>query len=215
VPLLRWAKRILVLPIGERFALISITAAVTTPKTTFLWLLAWGGVAAAYMITGRLLRSTAALSRLALYRDDGPVVQALARSHGSAAQPGGAPFAWLVPALLRTAEYGVLVWIAWRAGGSALPAVYVLLIVVAFHHYDLFHRTWYQQSPPPAVNAAGLGWEGRPAAMVVASALGAVTAGAVGLTVLCAVVFVGESVLSWRGGRQPQRAVGGAEARLR
>lgn len=56
---LRWAKRILVLPIGERFALISVTAVVATPRTTFVWLLAWGSIAAAYMVTGRLLRSVA------------------------------------------------------------------------------------------------------------------------------------------------------------
>ena len=55
----RWAKRILVLPIGERFALISLTAAVATPRVTFIALLAWGGVAGAYTVTGRLLRSVA------------------------------------------------------------------------------------------------------------------------------------------------------------
>jgi phosphatidylglycerophosphate synthase len=56
---LRWVKRIIVLPIGERFALISITAAVAGPRTTFAALLGWGGVAAVYMGTGRVLRSLA------------------------------------------------------------------------------------------------------------------------------------------------------------
>ena len=53
----RWFKRILVLPIGERFALISLTAALFDPRTTFLALLVWGGGAMAYTAGGRVLRS--------------------------------------------------------------------------------------------------------------------------------------------------------------
>ncbi|HSD76280.1 MAG TPA: CDP-alcohol phosphatidyltransferase family protein [Solirubrobacteraceae bacterium] len=56
----RWLKRILTLPIGERFALISLTAALGSPHLTFVALLAWGGFAAAYQVGGRLLRSVAA-----------------------------------------------------------------------------------------------------------------------------------------------------------
>jgi hypothetical protein len=55
----RWVKRILTLPIGERFALISLTAALGSPRTTFTALLIWGGVAAGYQVGGRLLRSVA------------------------------------------------------------------------------------------------------------------------------------------------------------
>jgi phosphatidylglycerophosphate synthase len=58
-PATRWAKRIFSLPIGERFALISITAAVWSPHVTFTALLVWGAAAAAYGVTGRLLRSVA------------------------------------------------------------------------------------------------------------------------------------------------------------
>jgi phosphatidylglycerophosphate synthase len=55
----KWAKRIIVLPIGERFALISLTAAIWGPRATFISLLAWGAVAATYTATGRVLRSFA------------------------------------------------------------------------------------------------------------------------------------------------------------
>jgi hypothetical protein len=54
---LHWVKKIIVLPIGERFALIALTAALFNAKVTFVALLTWGGVAAAYTIGGRLLRS--------------------------------------------------------------------------------------------------------------------------------------------------------------
>ncbi|MFG2002461.1 CDP-alcohol phosphatidyltransferase family protein [Spirillospora sp. NPDC048911] len=59
VRLLHWAKKIIVLPIGERFALIAITAALFDARVTFLALLLWGGVAAMYTLTGRVMRSIA------------------------------------------------------------------------------------------------------------------------------------------------------------
>ncbi|MEV5742289.1 CDP-alcohol phosphatidyltransferase family protein [Microbispora rosea] len=54
-----WARKMIVFPIGERFAAIAITAAFFNPRVTFLTLIVWGGVAATYTLTGRLLRSLA------------------------------------------------------------------------------------------------------------------------------------------------------------
>ncbi|MEZ0072136.1 CDP-alcohol phosphatidyltransferase family protein [Planotetraspora sp. GP83] len=54
-----WARKMIVFPIGERFAAIAITAAFFDPRVTFLTLVIWGGVAATYTLTGRLLRSLA------------------------------------------------------------------------------------------------------------------------------------------------------------
>ncbi|MFC9969441.1 CDP-alcohol phosphatidyltransferase family protein [Spirillospora sp. NPDC127200] len=56
---LHWAKKVVVLPIGERFALISVTAALGNARLTFAALLAWGWIAAVYTLTGRVMRSTA------------------------------------------------------------------------------------------------------------------------------------------------------------
>jgi len=55
----RWIKRMIAFPIGERFAAISLTAALWGPRTTFVVLLAWGGVAFLYSHAGRVLRSLA------------------------------------------------------------------------------------------------------------------------------------------------------------
>lgn len=74
-----WAKRIVVLPVGERLLLISVTAAGFRPQVTFVALLVWGSVALIYGATGRILRSFAAVSfagaadPLLAYRDDGPL----------------------------------------------------------------------------------------------------------------------------------------------
>jgi hypothetical protein len=59
VPGLVWIKKMLAFPIGERFAVICVTAAVWGPRTTFVVLLAWGGFALLYTSAGRVLRSIA------------------------------------------------------------------------------------------------------------------------------------------------------------
>ncbi|MER5648618.1 CDP-alcohol phosphatidyltransferase family protein [Streptosporangium sp. NPDC002524] len=55
--LTRWFKKIVVLPIGERMALIAVTAALFNARVTFVALLIWGGVAALYILFGRAGRS--------------------------------------------------------------------------------------------------------------------------------------------------------------
>jgi len=88
----RWIKKIVGFPIGERFAAISVTAALFDARTTFVVLLACGGFAALYTIVGRVLRSIerrgavvldhaaiAPQGTLDAYRDDGPVALALGR----------------------------------------------------------------------------------------------------------------------------------------
>ena len=59
LPGVRWVKKMVAFPIGERFAAISLTAALFTPRTTFITLLVWGGITAAYTLAGRVLRSIA------------------------------------------------------------------------------------------------------------------------------------------------------------
>jgi hypothetical protein len=59
IPGIRWGKKMIAFPIGERFATISITAAFWGPKTTFHVYLAWAGLATVYNLTGRVLRSFA------------------------------------------------------------------------------------------------------------------------------------------------------------
>ncbi|MFD1117796.1 CDP-alcohol phosphatidyltransferase family protein, partial [Sphaerisporangium aureirubrum] len=52
-----WLRKIVVLPIGERVLLIALTAGVANARVTFLALLAWGGLATLYTLTGRIARS--------------------------------------------------------------------------------------------------------------------------------------------------------------
>ncbi|MFI6326237.1 CDP-alcohol phosphatidyltransferase family protein [Nonomuraea sp. NPDC050556] len=54
-----WARKMVVFPIGERFAVIAITAAFFDAQVTFLTMVIWGSVAACYTLAGRLMRSLA------------------------------------------------------------------------------------------------------------------------------------------------------------
>jgi hypothetical protein len=57
VPALVWLKRTVTMPVGERWLVISIVAALYGPREVFLALLAVTTVAALYMTVGRMLRS--------------------------------------------------------------------------------------------------------------------------------------------------------------
>ena len=81
-----WLRRMIVLPIGERWAMIAVLTAVTTPRITFYALLIGCAFAATYTTAGRVLRSVTrkakrtdrAARALADLADSGPLAQALA-----------------------------------------------------------------------------------------------------------------------------------------
>ncbi|WP_371750053.1 CDP-alcohol phosphatidyltransferase family protein [Streptomyces sp. NBC_01283] len=81
-----WLRRMIVLPIGERWALIAVLTAVTTPRITLVVLLIGCGLAACYTTAGRLLRSLTrkatrtdrAAQALADLADTGPLATAFA-----------------------------------------------------------------------------------------------------------------------------------------
>jgi phosphatidylglycerophosphate synthase len=247
-----WLRRMIVLPIGERWAMIAVLTALTTPRITFYALLAGCALAATYTTAGRVLRSLTRKARrtdraataLADLADNGPLASLVARV--TRARLGGplpvaaagtavlavslfsgvtwAPVAgalvhactagqalyrplkgaldWLVPPLLRTAEYGtVLVLAAEAEVKGALPAAFGLVAAVAYHHYDTVYRIRGNAGAPPAwlVRAIG-GHDGR--TLLVAVLAAALTAAQfkAALTVLAvavALVVLVESIRFW------------------
>lgn len=74
----QWLRRVLVFPIGERFAVIALVTAVFDARTTLVVWLICAGVASAYMVAGRVARmirasASSAQERLGAQRDDGPL----------------------------------------------------------------------------------------------------------------------------------------------
>ncbi|URM92561.1 CDP-alcohol phosphatidyltransferase family protein [Streptomyces sp. MRC013] len=255
-----WARRMIVLPIGERWAMIAVLTAVATPRVVFYALLAGCAFAACYTTAGRVLRSlTRRASRtdraaraLADLADSGALAEAAAKALSPAARPlgGRTPYAlagaavllaaactaplggplvvlaavlyavasgaavarplkgaldWLVPPVLRAAEYATVLVLAARAGApGVLPAAFGLVAAVAYHHYDTVYRIRGNAGAPPArlVRALG-GHEGRTLLVAVLAALLATGGGdgfALALAALAgAVALVGlaESIRFW------------------
>ncbi|MEU2286613.1 DUF5941 domain-containing protein [Streptomyces sp. NPDC013178] len=133
-----WVRRMIVLPIGERWAMIAVLTAATTPRVTFYALLIGCAFAATYTTAGRVLRSVTRRARrtdraakaLADLADSGPLVGAAAR-----VVRGKAPY--LAP--LSAALGAVLVVTgAWLWGPSwwvvLMAGAYILLSAEAVAH---------------------------------------------------------------------------------
>jgi hypothetical protein len=106
---------------------------------------------------------------------------------------------WAVPAVLRSVEYGTVLWLGALAGGSGPPAAFALLAVMTFRHYDLVYRLRYQGAPPPRwIGDLAGGWDGRLIGGYVLLLAGALPAGFYLLAGLFAIGFVTESVRSWQ-----------------
>ncbi|MFI7292817.1 DUF5941 domain-containing protein [Streptomyces sp. NPDC050121] len=83
-----WVRRMIVLPIGERWAMIAVLTAAATPRITFYALLIGCAFAATYTTAGRVLRSLTRKARrtdraaqaLADLADSGPLTELLART---------------------------------------------------------------------------------------------------------------------------------------
>ncbi|MFE7901124.1 DUF5941 domain-containing protein [Streptomyces sp. NPDC057424] len=254
-----WVRRMIVLPIGERWAMIAVLTALTTPRITFYALLIGCAFAATYTTAGRVLRSLTrraertdrAAGALADLADSGTLAQGVAEASRKAARtlPGftapvvallgglavvltaaltdfGGPWPvvaalvyaltsglavarplkgaldWLVPPILRAAEYGTVLVLAARADvNGALPAAFGLVAAVAYHHYDTVYRIRGDAGAPPAwlVRSIG-GHEGRTLLVTVLAALLTASQFTVALTALAvavALVVLVESIRFW------------------
>jgi phosphatidylglycerophosphate synthase len=214
----RWIKKVIGFPIGERFAAISITAALFDARVTFIVLLAWGGFAALYTIAGRVLRSmgrrgqvslapgtSAATGTLEAYRDDGPLALLLGRV------PVPAPASALVLAGLAVAAIALIAagaGASWWLAGSAL----VVLVLLAGSASGRPLRDRMRWAVPPALRGAEYGallWIGAVADAVPAA-----------FALLCAITFRHYDLvyrLRVRGELPPRwlnRAAGGWDGRL-
>ncbi|MEU3749837.1 MULTISPECIES: DUF5941 domain-containing protein [Streptomyces] len=97
-----WVRRIIILPIGERWAMIAVLTAATSPRIVFWALLVGCAFAACYTTAGRVLRSVTrkakrtdrAAQALADLADSGPAASLVARVLGRpAARGAGVVFA--------------------------------------------------------------------------------------------------------------------------
>ncbi|WP_346012169.1 CDP-alcohol phosphatidyltransferase family protein, partial [Streptomyces sp. SID3343] len=91
-----WARRMIILPIGERWALIAVLTATTTPRITFVVLIVGCVLAACYTTLGRVLRSLPRRApsvaqvgeHLAALTDSGPLAELIGRLRLRVPAPG-------------------------------------------------------------------------------------------------------------------------------
>ncbi|WP_406307284.1 DUF5941 domain-containing protein [Streptomyces sp. NBC_00885] len=130
-----WVRRMIVLPIGERWAMIAVLTAVTTPRIVFYALLIGCAFAASYTTAGRVLRSLTrkaqrtdrAAQALADLTDSGPLAEAVAGGFSKRA-PSLPAFAPFVIALAGGAA--VVATAAFTDYGSPWPAVAAVAYVI-------------------------------------------------------------------------------------
>ncbi|MEZ7006749.1 DUF5941 domain-containing protein [Streptomyces sp. AD55] len=131
-----WVRRMIVLPIGERWAMIAVLTAVTTPRITFVVLLVGCAFAATYTTAGRVLRSLTrkatrtdrAATALADLADSGPLGEAVARPLRERARrlPG-----FTAPAVALTGAAAVVATAALTGFGGPWPLLAALAYTAA------------------------------------------------------------------------------------
>ncbi|MEU1946466.1 DUF5941 domain-containing protein, partial [Streptomyces sp. NPDC020125] len=135
-----WVRRMIVLPIGERWAMIAVLTALTTPRITFYVLLIGCALAACYTTAGRVLRSLTrrakrtdrAAHALAELADSGPLAELVAKAAPRKASSYLAPLSAALGAaavLAGTAAAGFGSWVP--VGCAVLYAVLAGVAVAA------------------------------------------------------------------------------------
>lgn len=174
-PMIYWIKKVIHMPIGERWLLISAVAVIAGPRWALITLLIAVSAALAYVTTGRVVRtlgwhglSSADVSVMVRRQSDaGPLLFSLTR-----ATTWNGRWVWAYPALLRAVELGVLTAIALWWSPSVAIAIFWWMAIVAFHDYDLLYRSLQQRAMPNWVNWLAFGWDGRTIVVLIALGFG-------------------------------------------
>ena len=203
----RWGKKVLRMPIGERWLVLSVGVITIGPRWTLVLLLFLGLVALAYTAAGRILRSRtwrqppdrSGSWLLEPQLDLGPIGQPVWDRVLTPRQPLAHAFGWAWPAGMRVVELGI-VWVVVALIAPEEGAwLFAWVFVVVFHHYDTLYRALGGSTPPRWLVMAGLGWDGRTILVLVAALLGAgALAGLLSWgSVLLGILFVVVASVQW------------------
>ncbi|MDP4013977.1 MAG: CDP-alcohol phosphatidyltransferase family protein [Candidatus Nanopelagicales bacterium] len=180
---LRGLKDLIYFPIGERWLVISITAAILTPSWTFAALLVLGAVALAYSTAARCARSwtwTASADGAQAIRaqvDAGPVAwlagKAVPGTSAALLPLVSGRFGWALPSVAGGVE--LLAWLILVAviSPGSLAAVFWVMFMICFHRYDLMYRAMAGRVAPRWLLWSCGGGDGRVLLLAVLSLAGA------------------------------------------
>ena len=156
-----WIKRVIYLPIGERWLVISVGAALGSPALVFYVLFGLGMFGLVYVSYGRFMRSSrwthprdrSGCDLVERQLDFGPMFKWFIADNS---HPLRGRYGWAAPSILRFIELACIALV-----GQSQPWAYLMLFAVAFHHYDTMYRSLAGNSFPQRLTDLGLGFEGR------------------------------------------------------
>ncbi len=169
----RWFKKVIHMPIGERWLLISVLAVVAGPAWALGGLLMAGVFAMFYVLVGRIARTLTwsgitpvdGAQVLRAQLDAGPIAALVARLIPRSSPSLQGRFGWGVTTGLRVFELGVIALIV-VAGNFSVIAFWIVF-AIAYHHYDVLYRSLQGAAPPRWLTWLGFGWDGRLIVIVV------------------------------------------------
>jgi phosphatidylglycerophosphate synthase len=192
-----WVRRVIHMPIGERWLVLSVAALLNAPGAGLVAYLALAVLSGGWTLLGALRRNTSGMAEsgtvvrrtLADYRDDGVLLP-----FTTGRRPGGV-LGWLLPSALTVAEGAVLVGLTQAVAADWAAAAFLWFAVVAWHRYDVVYRRGGETPMVPSVvSMLGGGWPARIAALLLGAAFGVLPAVLVAGTIWMTLVYVPESL---------------------
>lgn len=164
-----WVKKILNFPIGERWLVISVLAAIGGGEWVFPGMFCFGSVSLLYAWLTRIRRTlkwkgASPESNVVQYQQDflTPVLLPMGR------------FSWTLPSIARAKEFFIVGAIAWFVDRESIDGyLFLTLFAIVYHHYDALYRALQNQSFPRWLSLLGLKVEGRIALIALFIVLGA------------------------------------------
>lgn len=175
---LRWLKKVIHMPIGERWLVISAVAAIFTPLAALITLLTLTSLAWLYTLIGRAIRTRrweklpVGVELIIAQRDNGPILDSLPQVFR---REPTSRWNWANPMINRLIEMGIVALIAMIWFPQWITLAFGYLFIVAFHHYDNLYRALAGSRAPRWITWGAFGRDGR-TIIVVAAALIGITA---------------------------------------
>jgi len=171
----RWVKKVIHMPIGERWLVLSVVAAVLTPLFALYSLLALTSLALLYTLMGRVLRTrrwaktTVGVDLICAQLDNGPLFDSLPKF---LRRLPGSRWNWANPMINRLIEMGVVAGIAIVWFPQWITLAFGYLFIIAFHHYDNLYRALARSQAPRWLTWGALGRDSRMIIVVIAALIG-------------------------------------------
>ena len=171
----RWVKKVIHMPIGERWLVLSAVAAVLTPLLALYSLLALTSLAWLYTLMGRVLRTrrwaktSVGVDLICAQLDNGPLFDSLPKF---VRRLPGSRWNWANPMINRLIEMGVVAGIAIVWFPQWITLAFGYLFIIAFHHYDNLYRALARSQAPRWLTWGALGRDSRMIIVVIAALIG-------------------------------------------